>query len=402
MANAIKPGKNGTALDHVVQGLVTIRVINPPGWVASHLVDALGPSSGTPDPDPDILVSFVHDVPANGEMHFAELHGATFAFDDGGFYLLDRAGHKARIDIEQIGDRCEMVCEPGIRRVPLLVSLVAMRLLSKGHALLHSSAFVYQGEGILVTGWQSGGKSEVLLAFLRAGASYLSDEWTIVSPAGAGMFGLSRKISIWGWQFRYLPRYWARISRADRNRVRLAGLYRGLYKSLSGQGRGREMARRLLRRVLGDPAGSGRVEVDVRKLTGKRTWQGQAPLDRVLFTEVTEGATRVDTMTDGEIADRMIASQSYERHDLWDAYDQFRFAFPARTNPLLDQWRAREWAVISEALEGVPAHRVSHPYPVDLGNLYRAVAPLCTRREDRPLKMRGQLASSVVLHGLGQ
>jgi hypothetical protein len=144
------------------------------------------------------------------------------------------------------------------------------------------------------------------------------------------------------------------------------------------------------------------VEVDVQKLTGKRVWQGQAPLDRVFFTEVTEGASRVETMTDGEIADRMIASQSYERHDLWDAYDQFRFAFPARTNPLLDQWRAREWAVISEALEGVPAHRVSHPYPVDLGTLFRVVAPVCGRREDGPVETQGQLASGVVLHGMGR
>jgi hypothetical protein len=252
-----------------------------------------------------------------------------------------------------------------------------MWLLNQGYMMLHASSFVYRGRGILVAGWQSGGKSEMLLAFMKAGARFVSDDWTILAPGGEGMFGLSQHLGIWGWQFRYLPQYWARISRQDRARVRLADMYRALDKKLSAGKGAQKFAGGLLRRALGDPAGSGRVEVDARKLAPGGVWQGPAPLDLVFLAGVAGGSVSVEPISTEEVADRMIASQSYERRDLWGVYDRFRFAFPGKANPLLDGWRERERSLLAEALSGRPAYRLLHPYPVDLDSLYEATAPLC-------------------------
>jgi hypothetical protein len=73
----------------------------------------------------------------------------------------------------------------------------------------------------------------------------------------------------------------------------------------------------------------------------------------------------------------MVSSQAFERAALTTAYQEFRYAFPDRVNPLLETARERELLLLTRALADVPAHEVRHPYPVRLHDLYAAVAPHC-------------------------
>ena len=143
---------------------------------------------------------------------------------------------------------------------------------------------------------------------------------------------------------------------------------------------------RLLRQVSvdGGAAWQGVDAVPPARLFGDRVETGRVPLDRV-FLPVLGLDDAVDVVpTDAKtVAARMVSSLEFERARLTVAYQQFRFAFPDRANPLLDTIRDRELALLTEALADLPAYEIRHPYPVPLHDLYAAADPYCQRKDHR-------------------
>ena len=364
-------------IDHSVHGLVTLRFVRAPQQVMDGVVRELGPSQGVPSDQPDVCVTFTDKLSRSPALRFVDLNQA--AFDEESFYLLDDGGRRTGVDFDRLGERCELVCERGVSSIPLLVPIVGLRLLRKGHVLLHSSSFVYEGKGILVTGWKKGGKTEMLLPFMDAGAHYVADEWTIVDGETGMLRGLSGIVQIWSWHYRHLPQYWARLRPADRRRLRLLRLYQRLYRAIPSAARGRSLPFQVLHRLSleGGVPLLGQTRSVPQALFGDHVWQGPARLDRVFLASVTQGATRVLPAEPHEIARRMVASLAYERRDLLVAYDQFRFAFPARANEVIETAREQELRLLSQALAGRPAYEICHPYPVPLRDLYEAAVPFC-------------------------
>ena len=368
--------ESSSVVDHTIHGLLTVRLTNAPAHAVASLVADLGPSRGTAV-DPDICITFVDKISAKGSLRHLELNGAAFAYDDDSFYLLD-GEHLMRIDLRQVGQRCEILCERGVRDLGIVLHIVGLQLLQKGLVLLHSSSFVYKGRGILVTGWQTGGKSEMLLAFMAAGARYFSDEWTILNADEGTLAGLSGNVGLWNWQLKQLPQYWTRIGSADRRRVRLVRLCQWLHKSLRVVA-GRGGVRASLWRALGMKLkSSGRVTSAPGELFEMRVQHEPISIDRVFLASVSPGEpTHLSPIDAREIADRMIASQAYERLKLRRIYDQFRYAFPERRNKLIECSQDREHHLIMQALEGKPSYEIRHPYPVRLQDLFEAAAPVC-------------------------
>jgi hypothetical protein len=103
-----------------------------------------------------------------------------------------------------------------------------------------------------------------------------------------------------------------------------------------------------------------------------------APVDRVFLMRSWERPdVAVTPVAGAEVAARMPASLRYERAPLLACYEQFRFAFPGRANPLLEEAPAREAALLAALLDGRDAYAVDHPYPVDLTALHEAMRPYC-------------------------
>jgi hypothetical protein len=99
-----------------------------------------------------------------------------------------------------------------------------------------------------------------------------------------------------------------------------------------------------------------------------------AALDRVFFVGCHElPEIRVEPIAAGEVADRMLFSLEAERERLMACYRKFRFAFPGRTNALLEGCEAREREMLLRALGGMEAYEVLHPYPVSIPALYEAM-----------------------------
>jgi hypothetical protein len=90
-----------------------------------------------------------------------------------------------------------------------------------------------------------------------------------------------------------------------------------------------------------------------------------------------EPDVRVAPIAGAEVAARMAFSLGYERAPLIACYEQFRFAFPDRVNPLIDQAAERERVLLDRILGGRAAHAVDHPYPVRLDALFDAMSAHC-------------------------
>jgi hypothetical protein len=366
-------------VDHSVHGLVALRLVGAPSNVVERVRRRLGPSTGAPSREPDIEVVYSGSLPHYGVERFLGLNRA--AYDDEHFYLLDAAGHRASIDLGSTDGRCEIRCERGTAWLPLVVPLIGLRLLAKGHVLLHSSSFVYEGNGVLVAGWQKGGKTETLLAFMAQGASYVSNEWTIVSPDGA-LRGLGDVVQVWEWHLRDMPTYRARLSASDRRRLALLRLYQRLYRGLPGRVRPGGRLGRALQELSVDGGNSqvGQARVSPSQLFEGSLWEGPAALEHVLLATVAAGATTVAPRDPGEVARRMISSQAYERRDLLAAYKHFRYAFPHQRNELLESADERELSILLQAFRNKSAHEIAHPYPVPLHDLYRVSASVCAQQ----------------------
>lgn len=352
-------------IDHVLHGLVTIRLQEPPAHVVDSVVRTLGPSSGPAADTADVTVRFVDRLPAGTDLRW--LNRREAAYDGDSFYVTDGAGARARLAVESVGDRVELVCERRIGAVPLLLPIVGLRLLERGHVLLHAAAFRDEGRTVLVAGWKKGGKTEILMPFLAAGATHLADEWTVVSADGS-VRGLTGQLQLWDWHLRQLPGVWRRLPPRQRTRLRLA--------RMAGAAAGAQ----------GGFVGRLTAEAGVATLTQARVMPGAAfpgqlgagahPVDVVLLAGVgADERIEVAPIDAAEVARRMVASLAYERAPLRVADQQNRFAFPGRDNRRLADAERRELEILTAALQALPAYEVVHPYPVDLAELRRAVQP---------------------------
>jgi hypothetical protein len=326
-----------------VHGLVALRLVDAPRHVLDRVTRELGPPQDHPDREADLTVRFVDDLPPTGYLRLLGLHDA--AFDDAHFYLLDAQRRRARIDLARVGGPVEILCEREIAEIPLLVPLLGLYLARAGHVLLHAASFVHRGRGVLVAGWQKGGKTETLLPFMAAGADYVADEWTVVGGAEPGLYGLASIARVWDWHLREVPEFWPRITTAQRSRLRVWRAYRRLYRALPRHDHRRSWPVRLLREVStdGGAAWQGVDAVPPRRLFGDRVWSGRAPLDRVLLPVLGQNEEISVVPTDATtVARRMVSSLEFERAALTTAHQQFRFAFPERTNPLLETIREEQ------------------------------------------------------------
>ena len=362
----------GTGLGEVdfdMHGLAGIRLIGASPVEAAAVRRQLGPLEGALDREPDIVISFVDRLKTTSRVRFLGLHEAGFTDEK---FLLLRSKHKSAAKVEfdftEIGGQTRIVCERGLRAVPLLIPILNLTLLAKGVLPLHASAFVHEGTGVVATGWSKGGKTEALLAFTARGAEYVGDEWVYVSKDGLRVCGIPEPIRIWHWQLGQLPEYAALIGKREHARLRALELLLGRDDALRRAGGSRLAA--LLRRQL-------YVDVDPHRLFGS-LGELTAPFDR-LFLLVSHDASEVtvEPVDPLEVARRMVFSLQHERLDFMAYYLKSRFAFPDAVSSVVEGAEELQRKVLAQAFAGKPAYVVHHPYPFSLAALFEAMSRHC-------------------------
>jgi len=361
-------------VDYDLHGLVGIRVIDASIADAATVARQLGPLQKPLSGEPDIIIRFVDRLPGSSSLCYL---GA----DDAGFteeaFVLLQGRVRAQIPFRQIGKQCEIVCERGLHKVPLLIPIVNLTVLSKGALPLHASAFCYHGTGVLIAGWAKGGKTETLLAFMAQGAVYIGDEWIYLSADGQQMYGLPERIRVWDSHLRELPRYRRRIDRGDRTRLRMLKLFIQLFeRRISSGSRQASVMGRLIRLLKRQQF----VLLQPQKLFGNRVATLAGTPSKVFFV-VSQHTDEVNVqpMDPQEVARRMAASLQYERLDFMSYYLKYRFAFPEARNEFIERACELERDMLVKALAGKPAYVVYHPYPAPIPALFDAISPLIGR-----------------------
>jgi hypothetical protein len=144
--------------DFDLHGIVGIRLINAGQSDLAAVKKQLGPIQSVLTRDPDIVIRFVDHMQISSSVRYIGVEDAGFTED--AFLILQgkyQSSIKVQIPFDQIGSRqCEIVCESGIPAVPLLIAIINLTALSRGVLPLHASALLYDGKGILYTGWSNG------------------------------------------------------------------------------------------------------------------------------------------------------------------------------------------------------------------------------------------------------
>ena len=369
------------ALDYDVGGVVRIRVRGGTAADVALMTRLFGaPQAATGEAD--LTVRFSPELKVAG-LRYLGLNSAAFTDED--FYLLGpKSGSiDARIPFDTLGHPSEIECRSGLGFVPHLFDAISLVCIRKGFVALHGSAFVHDGVGILVLGWEKGGKTETLLAFANHGATYVGDEIVMLAGDGRTMFGIPVPISIWDWNFDQVPTLLAPLSLRKRLlRVVVSGLA-AVRESHDRGRRRRTVATRALDALITPLREKLRIWALPARLFEGRVWPGAAPVDKVILSVSHDQAEVTVSPCDPlEVAVRMRGSNERERTRLLDHYRAFRFAFPNRRNELLDSIDERQGALLRQALSGKAAFLVRHPYPVRFEDLYRPIDALCGARRE--------------------
>lgn len=365
-------------IDLDFHGLLGIRLLDASPEDVAVVTRQLGPLGASPTGDPDLSIRFVDSLSISSRIRYLGLDDAGFTEDA---FLVLRSRHKSRarvrIPFDRIGKPCEVVCERGLLEVPLLVPILNLTALGRGVLPLHASALTCRQAGVLATGWSKGGKTEVLLACMAHGASYVGDEWVYLTGDGSRMVGLPQPIRVWKWHLRSLPCYRKRLRRSERLRLALTGLLSSAVDAVTSRGRRRAFPlgtlgprlRALLARQL-------HVDVSPHRLFGEDACVLEGMPGKILFVASHDSPEIVVRPVDPqEVARRMVFSLQEEQQVLTSCYLKFRFAFPEATNELIERSREIQSGLLHRVLEGRETLEVLHPYPVDLPALFRALEP---------------------------
>ena len=344
-----------TPAEFDVHGFAALRVVGGGPAEVRAVERVIGPFRRALDRSADVTVRFVDELPLDG-VRLVGVDDA--AFDERAFYVL--AGPRSsrvvvRMPVESLGGPCEIVCRRGAAGVPYLREILNLTVLGNGAMPVHAAAFELRGVGTLVTGWSRGGKTEILLAAMAAGARYVGDDWVYVDAAGKRLHGMLEPLTLWDRDLVDLPGATDAVAlprRAVMSAVRAAVDA----ARRTDRGSARRLAALLERR------GSVRVPPDA--LFGSGACLLDTSFDRLLLG-VSHAAPEI-AVTQGdpeEVARRMAPCLAYEHRELIALRQKFRFAFPDAAAPGLDGLEAELRDRLLRVFRGKETHVVAHPYP---------------------------------------
>ena len=367
---------NSNVVDYDLYGIVGIRLINPSECDIKNLSKLYASFRSELKREPDITIEYKKNWQL-GDIFYLGLDEA--GFNDDGFYILSsgRSPLKIKIPFEQIGNKCELVCEQGIGGIPLLNHIINLTFLKKKYLPIHASAFLYNDVGALVIGWSKGGKSEALFSFIKNGAEFVGDETVIISPDGKKMFGIPVPVSIWEWQFSEIQELMPPLSMQKKILFKGVHLIDRVHRVSSKSVLKNNSITKMMRDAL--PALRRQLNIRINPeviFEGKVHW-AQVNMDRlVIIMSHNKDDITLDKCNTSEIADRMITSNLYELDSFNNYYSLFKFAFPGVKNDFLENVDMFYNELLPNAISGIESYKVLHPYPVSYDKLYNVMKPI--------------------------
>jgi hypothetical protein len=373
-------------VDYDINGLLGLRLRDPVEALARAAARQFDPLRPAPLPgDPDVVIS--HLDGSSGRIVGHRLgdagDGQHCVFDDTHFALVHR-GSVISVPFDAVGSTCEVRCTPDSGMRKLLIDYVRpalhLSLLSKGALALHSAAASYNGKGLLFAGWAESGKTEAMLGFLQAGASFVSDKWTIVAGDGSSVHNFPTPITVRDWMIDLIPGLRSRLTHTGLLRARAAAAATSVLKAGGALNKVPGVSE-----IKGLADLAGRVSVTHNQLFGDAAngsdgWQSatSAPLETVFFLLTSDSQKiQVRPAEAAAVAGRLADCALYERRAFYGLYRRFRYAFPQRGSALIEGARAAEAEMLTHALSSKRIFSVEAPFPFNPAALHEALRPFC-------------------------
>lgn len=365
-------------IDLEIHGILGLRLMNP----TSSNVDLVKKQSGgietTLERTPDIIINFVESIPS-AEMSYIGLKFAGYREND--FFILEenRFGGKTKLPFHEIGAVFHMTIEQKIHSIPLFNHILNFCFLKKGYIPLHASAFEYENQGIVVAGWTKGGKTEALLAFANHGANYIGDEWVLLSAHDQKIYGLPIPICIWEWQLPEMHQNRPPIGLLTRLSFKSIHLISWFCESLSATRSGKSNRMRRLNKLVPLLRKQLHVRYYPSRLYANQVKTSANFQKLFLMNSHRSDEIRVHTLEKEDLIPRLVASNVEEMEPFFQFYQAFKYAFPEKANPLIDNLESVLTTQLEIALNETQLFKVAHPYPVSFENLFNEMRPYCSQ-----------------------
>ena len=293
---------------------------------------------------PDIVIEFVEEMSSlEQSVHVRD----PISYDNEGVFIHDPDYHVVRIDFEAIGQStCHVTCDVNFNQYFLSIImeyLVHFYMVKKEAVFCHSSAFKVDGSVILCPAWRNVGKTNLLLAFLKDGAEYISDDWSVLH-SDATIRSLAKRIQLLHYNFDAYPEL---LDYASDDFVALARFIMLVKKD------GYDLDQRTLSaleqkaRLRLSPYKTFKQEFDTSSMSLDHVFL----LKREMNNDAPVTATKIDTNT---LVSKMSAILEFEQSYFHLAYLAHK-AQIGKPNPFLDTARERSFRVMHEAMDAMPS-----------------------------------------------
>lgn len=281
------------------------------------------------------------------------------------------------------GDRpARFVYEPGfpVWRLfgPLVRPALQLALLDNDAVAAHSASVEVDGAGVVIAGWSESGKTETALAFLEAGARFVSDKWTVIGADGSiATFPIG--VGVRRWALRYLPRLRASLPPAARGQLLVAALAAAAttpFRRARPRGRVGALAAGGLEHAL---ALADRAALSPSQLAAAYGQAHDSPprvsLQTIaLLTTVREGDVEARPADATWAARRLARSAAFERRAYFELHQRARFSFAELAAGASESIERREEQFLAERLGDMRVLEVRAPFPADPRRIAAAIA----------------------------
>ncbi len=369
-----------------LHGLASLAVQDDREHVSRYLdaqLDPYKPIVGTVPEDPDLLLCPNHGIIAEGlsDVHGPAGDGRRTGADGKRCYLLHGDSRFELPDLSSRTARVRLQYDPSFplwAAFPELVRpLLQLATIKRGAISVHGAAVQLGEGGLLICGWSESGKTETALALAEAGASFISDKWTIIDR-GARIHAFPVSVGIRDWVLEYLPRLRTQLRASQRTRLRVSRAARNALPLLARPATTplAGVVESQLDRALGLAGRLSLRQTEVAAVYGSSRDPTRTPplTTLALLTTVSEDEVSVRPAELAWTAARLARSGAYERRTLYELDARARYASAQPDpSPLLGV-REVEAELLRKVLDGVQLLEVKAPFPTDPRKVADALA----------------------------
>ncbi len=304
------------------------------------------------------------------ELHNAARDHMVTAFDGHDLHLI--RGRRVSSIPDPLRHRPAIIaCEAPFPLEPLFDAVVRpvlqLALLGCGCVAVHAASVEVAGRAVLLAGWSESGKTEIALALVEQGASFLSDKWTVLDSGGnASIFPIG--VGVRRWALRYLPRLARSLPPSARRQFRAAALATVASRPARlGIERARGLVPERLEQTLAVGDRAALTPSELRAAYGQHDDPSRrVPLGLlVLLTTSPAGDVSVRPISPEWAAARLARAAAYERRGFFSLLQRRAYAEPLGEADPLAEGIAAERRLLEPLIAEVPAIEVRTTFPSD-------------------------------------